>query len=214
MSMISLQGISKKYGDQMVFKNFNLEIESNDYLVITGESGSGKTTLLNVIGLLEKPDEGSLSILGIQNPDLNRKSGRMLVRDHMGYLFQNFALVENQTAGRNIELVCKLKGIKLSDSFVSQTLNKLGIAHMMNKKIYQLSGGEQQRVALARLLIKRPDIILADEPTASLDPANAEIILNSIAELHQSGATVVLVTHNPDILKYSTRNLQIAPPER
>ncbi len=209
MSIISLEGISKKYGDQIVFNNFHLEIEKGEYLVVTGKSGSGKTTLLNLIGLLEKPDQGCLSILGVKNPDLNRKSGRILVRDHIGYLFQNFALVENQTARQNVELVCRIKGIKSSDLLVSQTLDKLGIAHMMNKKIYQLSGGEQQRVALARLLIKKPDIVLADEPTASLDPMNAEIILNAISELHQSGTTVVLVTHNPNILQYSTRNIHI-----
>ena len=131
------------------------------------------------------------------------------MKDHIGYLFQNFALVENYTAKKNIELVCKLKKISFSDENVQKVIHKFGIEDLMDKKIFQLSGGEQQRVALARLFIKEPTILLADEPTASLDPENSEIVLNAIEELHKKGTTIILVTHNPDIVKHASRTVQI-----
>lgn len=209
MSIIKLSEINKSYNGKTVFKDFNLDVEKGDFLVVTGKSGAGKSTLLNIIGLLEKPDSGTVSIYEYQNPDINKKDGRILIKDHIGYLFQNFALVENYTAKKNIELVCKLKKIAFADESVQKIICKLGIDDLMDKKIFQLSGGEQQRVALARLFIKQPTILLADEPTASLDPENAEVVLDAIDELNKSGTTVVLVTHNPDIVQRANRTIHI-----
>ncbi len=206
MDILKLEKISKKY-DKSVFDNFNLTVKKGEFLVISGKSGSGKTTLLNIIGLLEKPDSGSIEILGKKNPLLDKKSGRILVRDNIGYLFQNFALVENYTAKQNLELTCKICKIDYSDNNVQSVLKDLGIQELMNKKVYKLSGGEQQRVALARLLIKKPDILLADEPTASLDPENANIVLEAISKLNREGTTVILVTHNPEIVCRASRSI-------
>lgn len=209
MSIIKLSKLNKEYKGKVVFKNFDLDVEQGEFLVVTGKSGAGKTTLLNIIGLLENPDNGTVTILNDTNPHINKRDGRLLMKDHIGYLFQNFALVENYTAKKNIELVCKLKKISFSDENVQKVIHKLGIEDLMDKKIFQLSGGEQQRVALARLFIKEPTILLADEPTASLDPENSEIVLNAIEELHKKGTTIILVTHNPDIVKRASRTVQI-----
>lgn len=206
MSIIKLSSICKKY-DKPVLDDFDLCVEEGEFLIISGKSGSGKTTLLNIIGLLEKPDSGTVEIFGKKNPSLDKKDGRLLIRDHIGYLFQNFALVENYTARQNLELTCKISKTKFSDSRVQSVLEDLGIEGLMNKKVYKLSGGEQQRVALARLFIKKPDILLADEPTASLDPENANIVLEAISKLNQEGTTVILVTHNPEIVKRASRSL-------
>lgn len=209
MSIIKLTNVSKEYKGKIVFHNFNLDVEKGDYVAVTGKSGAGKTTLLNIIGLLESPDSGTLTILDCNNPNLNKKDGRILVKEHIGYLFQNFALIENYTAKKNIELVCKIKKIPFLDKKVQSILVKLGISDLMDKKIFQLSGGEQQRIALARLFIKEPTILLADEPTASLDPDNAKIVLDSIKELNNNGTTVLLVTHNPDVVKHANKSIKI-----
>lgn len=209
MSIVKLSNISKEYKGKVVFNNFSLAVEKGDYIAVTGKSGAGKTTLLNIIGLLESPDSGTITILDYTNPNINKKDGRLLVKEHIGYLFQNFALIENYTAKRNIELVCKIKKISFSDEKVQKILSKLGINDLMDKKILQLSGGEQQRIALARLFIKEPTILLADEPTASLDPENSEIVLNAISELNNNGTTVILVTHNPDIVNRANKSIKI-----
>lgn len=209
MSIVKLSNISKEYKGKIVFNNFSLAVEKGDYIAVTGKSGAGKTTLLNIIGLLESPDSGTITILDYTNPNINKKDGRLLVKEHIGYLFQNFALIENYTAKKNIELVCKIKKISFSDEKVQKILSKLGINDLMDKKIFQLSGGEQQRIALARLFIKEPTILLADEPTASLDPENSEIVLNAISELNNNGTTVILVTHNPDIVNRANKSIKI-----
>lgn len=209
MSIVKLSNISKEYKGKVVFNNFSLAVEKGDYIAVTGKSGAGKTTLLNIIGLLESPDSGTITILDYTNPNINKKDGRLLVKEHIGYLFQNFALIENYTAKKNIELVCKIKKISFSDEKVQKILSKLGINDLMDKKIFQLSGGEQQRIALARLFIKEPTILLADEPTASLDPENSEIVLNAISELNNNGTTVILVTHNPDIVNRANKSIKI-----
>lgn len=209
MSVIRLEGICKEYKNKVIFSDFNMEVEKGEFLTVSGKSGAGKTTLLNIIGLLEKPDRGTVSILGHKNPNLNKRDGRLLVRDHIGYLFQNFALIENYTAKQNIDLVCKIKRLRFSDSSVQNILAKLGISDLMDKKIFRLSGGEQQRIVLARLSIKKPDILLADEPTTSLDPENAEMVMRCVSDLNKDGTTVILVTHNPDIVKLSQKSIQI-----
>lgn len=210
MSIIQLSHINKSYGNKKVLSDLCIDIESGEYLIVTGKSGSGKSTLLNIIGLLENPDSGDVSVMGIKNPNIDKKNGRMILKKHLGYLFQNYALVEKMSAKQNIELVCKVSHINFYDNSVKNTLETLGIAEHINKRIYQLSGGEQQRVALARLLIKKPDILLADEPTASLDPENGSIILEALKKLNKNGTTIVLVTHNPDIVKYGSRILDLS----
>lgn len=202
---IKLTNIHKKYGNQVVFDNFNLDVEKGEFLALSGPSGCGKTTLLNIIGLLDHPDNGTVEICGVENPKLESKKGRILVKENISYLFQNFALVEKYTARKNLELQCKLSGIKIDGPKVLELLEKFGISDLLGKKVFQLSGGEQQRLALVRAFIKQPTILLADEPTASLDLENAKIVMDAIKELHENGTTVILVTHNPDVAEYANR---------
>lgn len=202
---INLVSINKKYNNQVVFNDFSLSVEEGEFLAISGPSGCGKTTILNIIGLLDYPDNGTVKICDVENPKLENRKGRMLVRDNISYLFQNFALVEKYTARKNLELQCKLSGIKIDDPKVLELLAKFGIEDLLDKKVFQLSGGEQQRLALVRAFIKKPTILLADEPTASLDLDNAKIVMDAIKELHKNGTTVIVVTHNPDVAQYANR---------
>lgn len=202
---INLTNINKKYKNQIVLKDFNLDVQEGEFLAITGPSGSGKSTILNIIGLLDYPDGGTVEICDVKNPKLENKSGRTLVKNHISYLFQNFALVEKYSARKNLEMQCNLSKMKITDPIVQELLIKFGIEKLMDKKVFQLSGGEQQRLALVRAFIKKPSILLADEPTASLDLDNASIVMQAIKEINENGTTVIVVTHNPEITKFATR---------
>ena len=172
--MITIENLCKAYNDKILFKNFHLEIPDSRFLVISGESGCGKSTLLNMIGGIETPDKGSIIVNGFDVAKKGKK--QKYFKEVVGFLFQNFALLENKT------------------------LEKVGLQKVINKKVYQLSGGEQQRVALARLMLKKCSIVLADEPTGSLDKKNSEIVMNILHELSEQGKTVIVVTHSEEIV--------------
>ncbi|WP_353739353.1 ATP-binding cassette domain-containing protein [Thomasclavelia cocleata] len=161
-----------------------------------GVSGSGKSTLLNIIGLLDKADSGDVILFGEKNiKPFSRKAEKML-REKIGYLFQNFALVENETVEYNLKLA--LDNIKADKKEkIKEVLKEVQLEGYENKKIYKCSGGEQQRVAIARLLLKQCDLILADEPTGSLDESNREIIIKLLKRMQDSGKTIVVVSHDP-----------------
>ena len=208
MGIIELCNISKKYGEKVVFKDFNLSVQKGDFISIIGKSGSGKSTLLNIIGIIEKPDSGSTCICGIENPSIDSRKGRILLRNHISYLFQNYGLIEDRSVEYNIRLVERLR--KHSKSMqglpnIGEALERVGLNGFERKKIYQLSGGEQQRVAIAKILVKPTDIILADEPTGSLDPINRDLILSLLMELNKTGKTVLMVTHDENATKFSNK---------
>ena len=161
--MIIIRGLNKAFGEKIIFSNFNLEIPDGSFVVISGDSGSGKSTLLNMIGGIEKPDSGSIIIEGLNITRLKNKNS--FFADTVGFLFQNFALLENKTVKENLSLIKKSSRTKVS---LKEALNRVGLSKEVNKKVYQLSGGEQQRVALARLMMKKCSVVLADEPTLSL----------------------------------------------
>ena len=177
--MIIIRGLNKAFGEKIIFSNFNLEIPDGSFVVISGDSGSGKSTLLNMIGGIEKPDSGSIIIEGLNITRLKNKNS--FFADTVGFLFQNFALLENKT--------------------VKEALNRVGLSKEVNKKVYQLSGGEQQRVALARLMMKKCSVVLADEPTGSLDKKNRDIVMRLLHELNEEGKTVIIVTHDQGIIE-------------
>lgn len=168
--MIIIRGLNKAFGEKIIFSNFNLEIPDGSFVVISGDSGSGKSTLLNMIGGIEKPDSGSIIIEGL---NITRLKNKTVFADTVGFLFQNFALLENKTVKENLSLIKKSSRTKVS---LKEALNRVGLSKEVNKKVYQLSGGEQQRVALARLMMKKCSVVLADEPTGSLDK-KIEILL-------------------------------------
>lgn len=198
--MIEIKNLEKKFDEKVLFSKFNLDIDQGEYIIFSGPSGCGKTTLLNMIGAIEKIDRGKIIVDGIDIT--NKKNHLNYFRTKLGFLFQNFALVDNKTVKENLRLVrkdCK------TDISMEEALDKVGLEDKLNKKVYTLSGGEQQRVALARLMLKKCDVILADEPTGSLDNKNAEEVLNILNDFNQQGKTVVLVTHNEDIKKRGNR---------
>lgn len=202
--MIKIKNLNKKFDDKVVFSNFNLEIEDGDFIIFSGPSGCGKTTLLNIIGAIEKIDSGEIIVDGINIE--NKRNHLNYFRTKIGFLFQNFALVDNKTVRENLKLIRKDCKTELS---IEDALRVVGLEEKINKKVYTLSGGEQQRVALARLMLKKCDIVLADEPTGSLDKKNAEVVLNILKKLNKQGKTIILVTHDEDIKKQGNRVMNL-----
>jgi putative ABC transport system ATP-binding protein len=205
-----LKNINKKFHSKTIFSNFNLEVKNNDFIVIMGKSGSGKTTLLNMMGLIEEPDSGTLEFAGKKAGKPNSKEAMKIIRENIGYLFQNFALLENETVKKN--LLIGLKYVKLTnkekDEKIKKALNKVGLSGFENRKVYELSGGEQQRVAIARIILKPSTIILADEPTGSLDKINKEAVVSLLKTLNKEKA-VVVVTHDPSIAEIASKVIEI-----
>lgn len=193
--MIELKNIEKSFGEKKLFNGYSATIPESSFTIISGESGCGKTTLLNMIGNLDSPDKGDIIVNGI---NLRTIKQRFYYRDYVGFLFQNFALMENKTVKQNLEII---KTSNRTNVTVEEALSRVGLLDKINTKVYKLSGGEQQRVALARLIIKRCKIILADEPTGSLDDRNARIVMEQLHRLAKEGKCVVMVTHNKEYLK-------------
>ena len=194
--MIIIRGLNKAFGEKIIFSNFNLEIPDGSFVVISGDSGSGKSTLLNMIGGIEKPDSGSIIIEGLNITRLKNKNS--FFADTVGFLFQNFALLENKTVKENLSLIKKSSRTKVS---LKEALNRVGLSKEVNKKVYQLSGGEQQRVAIARAIAHKPDIIFADEPTAELDTATALHVVKLFKELvARDEMTIIMTTHDPSMI--------------
>lgn len=207
---IELKNIVKTYGDKRIFDQFNLSVKKGEIVAITGPSGKGKSTLLNIVGLLEAPDSGDVYIQGLKNPWKREKTKIKLLRHTIGYLFQNYALIDQETVSKNLDVALEyVRGVD-KNALKRKVLEKVGLSDKLHHKVYQLSGGEQQRVALARLFLKKSDIILADEPTGSLDAANRDRVLSLIQSLNQEGKTVLIVTHDPEVTKICTRVVALA----
>lgn len=202
--MIQLQNVSKKFSKKILFDDFNLNIDDGEFIVFHGNSGCGKTTLLNMLGGLEKPDNGSIIIDEIDIT--HEKNLRHYYTYKVGFLFQNFALLENKTVKQNLNLIQKKARNNIS---IENVLSSVGLLDKIDTKVYKLSGGEQQRVALARLMLKKCDIILADEPTGSLDSRNADIVMNILHKLNENGKTIILVTHNENYIKTAERVVEL-----
>lgn len=202
--MITLNNVCKSFGEKKLFDNFGLDIRDGEFVVFAGKSGCEKTTLLNMIGGLEKPDSGDIIVNG---KDIFKKRNlRGYFTETVGFLFQNFALIEDETVIKNLNYVQKKyrSGVPVDD-----ILNSLGLFDKRETKVYKLSGGEQQRVALARLMYKKCSIILADEPTGSLDSENAAAVLKILHDLNDRGKTVILVTHSEKIIENEKRVINL-----
>ena len=208
-AIITLKKVCKSFGSHEIFHDFDLEVEQGEFVCITGESGKGKTTLLNIIGMLEQPDSGTVTINGVENPRLNKPAGRKLLKNDVFYVFQNYGLVEDQTVKYNLQIAGYFTK-KTKDGDLEAALAKVGLGpEFLKSKIYTLSGGEQQRCALARMYLKNHSIILADEPTGSLDAANREKIMEILKHMNEAGKTVVVVTHDPEVTKCANRVVQL-----
>lgn len=202
--MIVIENISKSFEDKVIFRDYNMQIEDGEFVVFAGNSGCGKTTLLNMIGGLEPPDKGTILVDGI---DIHKRiNTRTYFMYKVGFLFQNFALLENKTVRQNLELIPK----KARTNFtVEDVLDHVGLRDKADVKVYKLSGGEQQRIALARLMLKKCDIILADEPTGSLDEKNADTVMNILHQLNNQGKTIIVVTHSNKIINSEKRVVRL-----
>lgn len=206
-----LVGVSKSYRGHMVLDKMSLAISEGEMVAITGKSGSGKTTVLNILGLLEKPDRGTVRLFGENSPRPRSREANQLLRLRLGYLFQNYALIENETVDYNLTVAqayAKATG-GLREKLKAEALQRVGLQGARRKKIYELSGGEQQRVAIARLLLKPCDLVLADEPTGSLDAENRDEVLRMLCELNASGKTIVLVTHDEHVAQSCDRVIEL-----
>lgn len=209
MSIVKLKNISKSYYQHNVFHDFNLEIDEGEFIIISGKSGSGKSTLCNIIGLLDKPDQGKVFI---KDQEIDYKDSKIakLLSKNISYLFQNFALIDNKTVGYNLELVYPSKKERKNNrKLIEEKLSEIGMEGIYDKYIYECSRGQQQRVAIARLLLKQGDIIICDEPTGSLDEENKMLVMNLICDLHKKGKTIIMVTHDKTLYSYAKRVIMI-----
>ncbi len=189
--MIEIKNLSKSFGEKNLFDNYSLQINDGEFVIFTGVSGCGKTTLLNMIGSLESADSGEIRVDGT---DITKKKNqREYLKRKVGFLFQNFALVDNKTVEENLRLV---KNDCRSGVSTEEALEMVGLSDKAKQKVYSLSGGEQQRAALARLIVKKCDLVLADEPTGSLDRKNADTVFSILEKINESGKTVIMVTHD------------------
>ena len=195
--MIEIKNLNKKINDKVIFNNLNLTIEDGEMLAISGASGSGKTTLLNILGKLDKEYDGNIII---DNKNLKTITQTNYLRNTIGYLFQNYALADNLTVTRNLDFSLKYSDDKSLEA-KENALEMVGLdpKEYLNKKIYTLSGGEQQRVALARIILKRGNIVLADEPTGNLDRNNSNKVMEILKALQKQGRTIIIVTHDESL---------------
>ena len=197
--MIKIEHLTKSFGERTVFKDINLQFAAGKVYALIGNSGCGKTTLLNILAKLEPYDKGSISYRG---QELKQIRSHHFFKNELGYLFQNFGLLENETVAANLEL--GLIGQKSTKQEKKQreeeVLEKVGLDYLtLDQKIYELSGGEAQRVALAKVILKDPPLILADELTAALDPETSQEIMNLLLSLKKPDRLMIIATHNPAI---------------
>jgi len=213
--MIELESIDRVFqvGDEAVhaLKQFTLSVAKGEYLAIMGPSGSGKSTLLNIIGLLDRPDNGVYRLEGVDTTDLTDDQQAEVRRHKIGFVFQFFHLVPRMTAAENVELPLILSGTESAErkSRVSEALAALGLADRATHRPDQLSGGQRQRVAIARATVMNPHIILADEPTGNLDRASGLEVINILEALHDRGMTLIMVTHDPGLGGRASRKIQM-----
>lgn len=191
-----------------ILNNIDLEINQEDFTVIIGKSGSGKSTLLNIIAGLDSKSSGKYVL---NNREINNELHRRNIRKEVGYVTQNYALIHNETVKNNILLALGVsKELKELKKNLPSILKTLDIEKLENVKVSNLSGGEKQRVAIARALIKNPSILLLDEPTGNLDEENSEIVINYIKEIHKSGVSIILVTHNLEYVDIGNKVITIS----
>ncbi|MFD5247716.1 ABC transporter ATP-binding protein [Amycolatopsis sp. NPDC058340] len=206
-----LLGLRKQYGARRVLDGFDLRVEAGEFIALTGASGMGKSTVLNMIGLLDAPDSGEVRLLGTKAPGPHSRAANRLRRTHLGYLFQNFALIDSESVAHNLDIALTYAGRGTPKrERIAAALAQVGLPGAENRKIFSLSGGEQQRVAVARLLLKPCDIVLADEPTGSLDAENRDIVLGLLRGLNQSGKTIIVATHDDAVAGQSSRVVDVA----
>lgn len=212
MKHIELNNISKSYGNRKIIDKLSFFIDEKEIVAIVGKSGSGKSTILNMIGLLETYDGGEILLKEKRLPDLNSKEATLLRRNEINYLFQTNALISEKTVRENLMLAMEYIDINDEEKSkkISEVLDRLDILDIIDQKANTVSGGEAQRVALARCILKPGDLILADEPTGSLDPKMSDKVFSLLLGLRNDyNKTILVVTHDMDIAKKCDRMIDI-----
>ena len=208
MSLLELKDISKIYGDLHALDKVNLKVEEGEWVAIMGPSGSGKSTMMNIIGCMDKPTEGHVILDGKDIANVTSKELTEIRRDKIGLIFQQFHLINYLTAVENV-MVAQYYHSVPDEEEALQALERVGLRDRARHLPSQLSGGEQQRVCIARALINYPQIVLADEPTGNLDEANENIVLDIFRQLHEQGTTLIVVTHDPEVGEVAQRTITL-----
>ncbi|MEG0826534.1 MAG: ABC transporter ATP-binding protein [Bacilli bacterium] len=209
--MIQINNLCKKYYDNYVINDLNITINNNEFLGIIGASGCGKSTLLNIIGQIDLDYTGSIYFDKIKMNTLSKRDREKFIRYNINYLFQNFALIDTMTVEENLLIGLEYTKLNKNDKKkkIRSILNQLELQDYAMKKIYTLSGGEQQRVALGRIMIKPGDIVLADEPTGNLDKKNSQLVINLLKLLQKNGKTIIVVTHSDYVANQCDRIINL-----
>lgn len=204
--MIKLKNIHKSYDNKNIIKNFNYSINKGDFVIIKGASGTGKSSLLNIFGLLESPDIGEVTFN--ETPIHNEKNKRLFRQKDIAYIYQNYGLLENESILKNLTLPLNIS--KKDINKIERVTNQLGISHIpLKTKVYTCSGGEQQRISIARAILKEPSLIIADEPTGNLDKANAFNIMDIFEELNKKGITIIMATHDHKFFDIGNKQIDL-----
>ena len=214
-ALIQLQGVNKIFFTEELethaLSSIHLDIAKGDYVSIAGPSGCGKSTLLSILGLLDSPTEGDYTLNGQPVSALNMSQRAKIRNREVGFIFQAFNLIGDLTVYENVELPLTYRGMPSAErkEKVAEALDRVGMSHRMKHYPAQLSGGQQQRVAVARAVVGDPSIVLADEPTGNLDSTNGEAVMALLKELHDGGATICMVTHDPRYASYADRTIRL-----
>jgi putative ABC transport system ATP-binding protein len=215
-SLIKLQNVWKKYDmgkadPLVVLKDINLEIRKEEFVAVTGPSGSGKSTMVNIIGALDKPSFGAVYLKDKNIAEMSESGLAFLRGKTIGFIFQQFHLLPNLTALENVMLPMEitLESEKFAKERAQKLLEMMGLGDRLSHKPNQLSGGQQQRVAIARALANNPEVILADEPTGNLDSKTGKFVMDFLGKMHNEGKTIVLITHDLELITYAKRVVHI-----
>lgn len=207
LETVRLEKICQEFKGNKVVDDINFSIRDGEMVAIMGKSGKGKTTLLNIIGLIAKPSSGDLFLFNEKVEGINTKQAMLLRRYKIGYLFQNYGLVEDETVKWNLNIALEYKNLSKKERFlrIKEALKILNLEGLIDKKVYMLSGGEQQRIALLKLYLQESQLILADEPTGSLDEENRDVIIKMLKDFNNEGKTIVIVTHDNHVAQSCSR---------
>ena len=214
-ALIRLEGVTKVFFTDEVethaLSGIHLEIEKGEYVSIAGPSGCGKSTLLSILGLLDSPSDGKYWLNGTPVENLNLGDRARIRNREVGFIFQSFNLIGDLNVYENVELPLTYRGMPSAErkQRVVEALERVGMSHRIKHYPSQLSGGQQQRVAVARALVGSPSILLADEPTGNLDSKNGDAVMELLRDLHRSGATICMVTHDPRFARYAQRTVNL-----
>ncbi|MCW1353918.1 ABC transporter ATP-binding protein [Campylobacter jejuni] len=204
--LIKINNLNKEFGKVKALNNINLSVYEGEWLAIMGPSGSGKSTLLNILSLMDTPGSGEYILDNENLEQMDEEQKITLRREKIGLVFQQFHLIPYLNALENV-MLSQYYHSSVDEEDAKMVLEKVGLSHRLTHLPSQLSGGEQQRVCIARALINNPELLLADEPTGNLDEANEQIVLQTLQKLKNEGKTIVLITHNPDLAKFADRTL-------